>query len=48
MRCRKPTALYKIGTGEDIKAAPAPGMFDIKVCIHNPCLPRDKIRRRQR
>ncbi|KAK8051451.1 acyl CoA binding protein [Apiospora rasikravindrae] len=23
-------ALYKIGTGEDIKAAPAPGMFDIK------------------
>ncbi|KAH7328259.1 acyl CoA binding protein [Stachybotrys elegans] len=23
-------ALYKIGTGEDIKTAPAPGMFDLK------------------
>lgn len=24
-------ALYKIATGEDIKTAPKPGMFDLKV-----------------
>lgn len=24
-------ALYKVGTGEDISKAPAPGMFDLKV-----------------
>jgi len=24
-------ALYKVANGEDIKAAPAPGMFDLKV-----------------
>lgn len=26
-------ALFKVGTGEDISKAPAPGMFDLKVRI---------------
>lgn len=25
------TGLYKVGNGEDISKAPAPGMFDLKV-----------------
>jgi hypothetical protein len=32
MFCVQLYALFKVANGEDITKAPAPGMFDLKVC----------------
>ena len=32
-------ALFKIANGEDITKAPAPGVFDLKVCLSPPPSP---------
>jgi acyl-CoA-binding protein len=36
MFCFQLYALFKVANGEDISKAPAPGMFDLKVCSSIP------------